>query len=262
MNKNRNNLKKELAFKLCVAGYSFKIVLNDRDMFEIIKQRYEEFSTNTRENVTLDFHLEKSKKIYYIPRKDFEKKLIKLKVNSDMMKKIFNNQVYGFNNFLASIIYYWLFRKNIITLHASGVIRNGKAFIFPGPSETGKTTIAKLSAGKIMNDNEIIIKKIGKEYFAYASPFQRRDIKPKNIKASIKGIFFLKGKNKNKIIKLKNENAFNELIKNQYPHKMSYENKGDLKILLNWGNTISEKIPSYKISFKIGENIWRMLDEI
>ncbi len=39
-----------------------------------------------------------------------------------------------------------LCRENIFPLHAASVVRDGKGFIFPGRSDSGKTTISRLSA--------------------------------------------------------------------------------------------------------------------
>lgn len=57
-------------------------------------------------------------------------------------------------------------------LHASGVIQNRRAWVFCGPSDAGKTTIARLAGGRrVLNDETVAIVKRGRGYTACATPF-------------------------------------------------------------------------------------------
>jgi hypothetical protein len=57
-------------------------------------------------------------------------------------------------------------------LHASGVIQSGRAWVFCGPSESGKTTIARMAKDRpVLSDETVAILKRVKAYAAYATPF-------------------------------------------------------------------------------------------
>ena len=58
-------------------------------------------------------------------------------------------------------------------LHASSAVRNGKAFLFSGVSEAGKTTMARLAPPDValLTDEASYVRKLDGQYFAYGTPF-------------------------------------------------------------------------------------------
>jgi hypothetical protein len=57
-------------------------------------------------------------------------------------------------------------------LHASGVVHRGRAWVFCGPSESGKTTIARLGDGRpVLSDETVAIAPGSGSYAAFATPF-------------------------------------------------------------------------------------------
>jgi hypothetical protein len=98
-------------------------------------------------------------------------------------------------NFLR-VLYAWrCVHHGALLLHASGVIKDGRAFVFFGPSGSGKTTMARLSLDHtVLSDDLMIIKKEDGAYKAYGVPF-RGDIPeaPRtNAQANLYGLFRLK----------------------------------------------------------------------
>jgi len=66
-----------------------------------------------------------------------------------------------------------LSRARGFLLHASSVVRNGRAYLFTGPSGAGKTTIARLAPGDavVLTDEISYVRRIGDRYMAYGTPF-------------------------------------------------------------------------------------------
>jgi len=66
-----------------------------------------------------------------------------------------------------------LSRARGFLLHASSVVRNGKAFLFTGPSGAGKTTIARLAPADavVLTDEISYVRRVGGRYIAYGTPF-------------------------------------------------------------------------------------------
>lgn len=59
-----------------------------------------------------------------------------------------------------------------LLLHAAGIVRGGRAYLFFGPSGCGKTTVARLSrSGRVLNDDLVLLLPAAKGWQAYATPF-------------------------------------------------------------------------------------------
>jgi hypothetical protein len=58
-----------------------------------------------------------------------------------------------------------------LLLHASSIVRGGRAYLFAGPSGAGKTTIARLSGGRVLSDEVSAVRRIGRTFHCYSTPF-------------------------------------------------------------------------------------------
>jgi hypothetical protein len=79
-------------------------------------------------------------------------------------------------------------------LHASSAIRNGKAFLFPGVSGAGKTTISRLAPSDVvlLTDEISYVRRDGNDYRAYGTPFAGELARNgENTSGSIAAVFFL-----------------------------------------------------------------------
>ena len=66
-----------------------------------------------------------------------------------------------------------LAREGGLLVHASSVVRNGRAFLFAGVSGAGKTTISRLAPldAHLLTDEISYVRKESGGYFAYGTPF-------------------------------------------------------------------------------------------
>jgi len=98
-------------------------------------------------------------------------------------------------NFLR-VLYAWrCVHHDALLLHASGVVKDDRAFVFFGPSGSGKTTTARLSLNHtVLSDDLVIIKKRDGVYKAYGVPFQgdMPEAPRTNAQADLCGLFRLK----------------------------------------------------------------------
>jgi hypothetical protein len=79
-------------------------------------------------------------------------------------------------------------------LHAASVIRNGRAFLFAGPSGAGKTTIAGLTPADatLLTDEISYVRKQAEGYLAFGTPFAGELAKSgENVSAPIAGLYLL-----------------------------------------------------------------------
>lgn len=87
-------------------------------------------------------------------------------------------------------------------LHSASAIRNGKAFLFAGVSEAGKTTISRLAPPDVtlLTDEISYVRKQGERYVAFGTPFTGELAKiGENVSAPIAALYLLGKGRENRI---------------------------------------------------------------
>ena len=146
-----------------------------------------------------------------------------------------------------------------LALHAASVVKGGRAYVFPGKSGAGKTTIAKLSSGTdLLTDEVSIVRGIGEQAVAYGTPFCGELRKPgQNIKAPIAGLYF----------PVKDSNIYVQ----ELPAKVALEMLLPCVVLFGQEQDIMEKafhlsyqlassIPCYELHFRPEPSFWNCID--
>jgi hypothetical protein len=108
---------------------------------------------------------------------------------------------FTFNMNLRRVFIYLVNRNNGFVLHASSLVKDNFGYIFAGKAGKGKSTIRKLFPELIsLGDDSAIIRKIGKSYFLFGSPFhQRTKTAYPNIKVHIKIVAMINKSLKNQL---------------------------------------------------------------
>jgi len=95
-----------------------------------------------------------------------------------------------------------LARQGGFLLHSASAIRNGKAFLFAGVSEAGKTTISRLAPPDVtlLTDEISYVRKQGTSYIAFGTPFTGELAKlGENVSAPIAALYLLAKGRENRI---------------------------------------------------------------
>ena len=95
--------------------------------------------------------------------------------------------------FLRLVYAYLAFETDGCMLHAAGVMHNRKVYVFFGHSGAGKTTVARLSAGRqILNDDLLILRPANGTWYAWSTPFTNpTQTAPEAGQAPVAGIYKL-----------------------------------------------------------------------
>ncbi len=102
-------------------------------------------------------------------------------------------------------------------LHSASAIRNGKAFLFAGVSEAGKTTISRLAPPDVtlLTDEISYVRKQGDGYVAYGTPFTGELAKlGENVSAPIAALYLLAKGSENRIDSIQPGEAVRSLLAN------------------------------------------------
>ena len=103
-------------------------------------------------------------------------------------------------------------------IHASAVVRNGKAYLFSGHSGAGKSTHTRIwvetfgGETRVINDDKPALRLIDGVWYAYGTPWCGKDGINLNQKAPVAGLCFLKQDSKNAIRHLSKKEALFHIL--------------------------------------------------
>ena len=110
-----------------------------------------------------------------------------------------------------------LARQGGFLLHSASAIRNGKAFLFAGVSEAGKTTISRLAPpdATLLTDEISYVRKLEAGYIAHGTPFTGELAKVgENVSAPVAALYLLAKGSENRIDPLPPGEAARSLLAN------------------------------------------------
>lgn len=143
-----------------------------------------------------------------------------------------------------------LMRYNGIMLHASAVAVDGKAYLFSGPSGTGKSTHTRLwqqvfgERAQVFNDDKPALRRLDGKWYAYGTPWCGKDGINQNMRVPLAGICFLKQAKENSICRLTNKEAVYRVF-SQTLHRFYREENLDL--MLSHVDKLVREVPVFEL---------------
>ena len=166
---------------------------------------------------------------------------------------------YSIDSVLRIVHTLLLARTGGFLLHASSAVRNGKAFLFSGLSEAGKTTMARLAPpdASLLTDEASYVRKVGANYLAYGTPFAGELGAPgKNISAPIAAVYLLARAAENKIEPVEPSQAVRRLMRNVLFFAQ------DAKLVRSVFDSVCAfvaAVPIFQLSFFPDQKVWELI---
>jgi hypothetical protein len=161
-------------------------------------------------------------------------------------------------NFLRVVSAHWFLRRGGLLVHASGVVRDGRAHLFFGPSGSGKTTVTSLSESDlILGDDLVLIRESHCGFEACGVPFRGLYREPPQTDQAfpLSGLYRLVKDRDDFLVDLSPSLGAAELM-GSLPFVMEGERSGQA---LETVSRIVSGLPVRRLHFRKSADFWRLL---
>lgn len=149
------------------------------------------------------------------------------------------------------------FDEGHLLFHAAGIVHQDEGYVLFGHSGSGKTTAARLSKGKpVLNDDLLLLARGEDGWRVWATPFGRRrhaDVRS----APLKALLHLVQGPEDRIVEIPRGEALAALVANSPVVNADIERASDL---LTWWDTLLDDVPVYRLYFIKDNSFWEVVD--
>ena len=152
-----------------------------------------------------------------------------------------------------------LARQGGFLLHSASAIRNGKAFLFAGVSEAGKTTISRLAPpdATLLTDEISYVRRQDAGYIAYGTPFTGELAKlGENVSAPIAALYLLAKGAENRIDPIPSGEAARSLLANLL---FFAEDEDLVQAIFHSAFEFVSRVPVSRLTFVPDARVWELI---
>lgn len=152
-----------------------------------------------------------------------------------------------------------LARQGGFLLHSASAIRNGKAFLFAGVSEAGKTTISRLAPPDVtlLTDEISYVRKKGDGYVAFGTPFTGELAKlGENVSAPVSALYLLAKGRENRIDPVAPGEAARSLLANLL---FFAEDEELVQATFHSAFEFVNRVPVSRLTFVPDARVWELI---
>ncbi len=152
-----------------------------------------------------------------------------------------------------------LARQGGFLLHSASAIRNGKAFLFAGVSEAGKTTISRLAPPDVtlLTDEISYVRKEQGGYVAYGTPFTGELAKlGENVSAPVSALYLLAKGTGNRIDPVAPAEATRSLLANLL---FFAEDEDLVQAIFHSAFEFVNHVPVSRLTFVPNARVWELI---
>ena len=196
---------------------------------------------------------------------DSKKKTCSLSVDESLFTP---KEIWLFDRFLCRIFYTLSLEERVkgeeeLIIHGTGILKDGKGYVFFGPPESGKSTVAQLSHRfQVLHDDMILLTLTKDGVLMEGVPFNPKVVARTNGRGELSKIFSLHKSEQVRIEKGSPEEFIRKVLPEIFLPQplLSEDRKGAFQYMLNFATKLGERIPYYRLFFKKDESFWRLIE--
>jgi len=161
------------------------------------------------------------------------------------------------------LLMHYLAQERGVILHACGIVIEDKGIIFLGESGAGKSTLARMwdqeSGVDILSDDRVIVRKQGREFRVYGTPWHGEAAFGSPREARLERIFFLSHGQENSIKETKGLDPLARLLTCSFPPLWDHQG---MEFVLEFFSQIAAHVPFQQLSFRPEKSVLALVKKI
>jgi len=149
------------------------------------------------------------------------------------------------------LLIHYLAQGRGVILHACGIVIEDRGVLFLGESGAGKSTLARMwdqeNGVDILSDDRVIVRKKGREFRAYGTPWHGEAAFGSPREARLERIFFLRHGQENSVKDMKGLNPVSHLLTCSFPPL--WDSQG-MEFVLEFFSQLATQVPCQELTFR------------
>jgi len=150
-------------------------------------------------------------------------------------------------------------------VHGCGIVDGSRCYLFTGPSGSGKTTVAGLSEGrKVLNDEAVLIGRNKTGFYLTGTPFTGGIPDRCSDTAPLSSVFFLRHSREVTLRRLSEVETYRGFLTQFFDTSPLHEAAGidSLQERANISAEVARAVPSYELGFLPSRSFWDAVESI
>lgn len=169
-------------------------------------------------------------------------------------------QKFEWQSILRVLYFFGLVQQRGLLLHASSLVRRGMAYVFPGASGAGKTTIVRLSPElPYLTDEATAVQMTGNcQVLGHGTPFFGDYGRPgEKLTVPVKGLYFPIQAQENRVVPLTSKETAQRLLSCVWVFTTNPER---LEAIFDLTLQLAERLPGHLLYFRPEPDFWQAID--
>jgi hypothetical protein len=257
---------------LVIAGLPLTVVTSDRELSDLVRDRYKGFLATGSDGWRVDIDVSGSRGPrsdrplqlardgdsgrFSVSRFDFAG-MVDVAAHHARITLIDANE-YSLDSFLRILYSLALVERRGVILHAASLVRDNGVHVFCGRSGSGKSTIARLSVdATLLSDELSIVRLTTARPWAFGTPFWGEFARgEQDDAASVAGVYFLHQGTCHRLDPVRPKDALQQLL----PNVLFFARDAQLTArVLEIAAGLVEAVPCFDLTFRLDPGFWEVI---